>query len=207
MASLSTLFLGGSNCAAYVSGTQWRHSDVPKLNKVWATVEAEVGTIPTCNKQNGTFVLHDQVYLVLAAHHVPWLSRTPIMSMPMAVLSTMFVGISSISVKSFMPVTQVRNDLILLFSIPDLRQLPTPGQVPSPALGPNATGNYIGSGVKPLPLCSKLFTGQGDYLGNLQQYFCRRDVPSPRRCFLLYGMGGAGKTQICLKFVGENSEL
>ena len=72
---------------------------------------------------------------------------------------------------------------------------------------PNAPLNSTGPGAKPVPSCSELFTGRKDYLKNLRQYFCRRDVSSPRRRFLLYGMGGAGKTQICLKFAEENSDL
>ena len=57
-----------------------------------------------------------------------------------------------------------------------------------------------------MPLASQIFTGRGDYLEQLGQYFGRRDTCRPRRHFLLYGMGGAGKTQICLKFLGEHTD-
>ena len=58
-----------------------------------------------------------------------------------------------------------------------------------------------------MPPSSRLFTGREDDLGKLRQYFDQRDGPSPRRQFLLYGIGGGGKTQIALKFVEECSHL
>ena len=54
-----------------------------------------------------------------------------------------------------------------------------------------------------MPPSSRLFTGREDELEKLRQYFGQRDRPSPRREFLLCGMGGGGKTQIALKFVEE----
>ena len=54
-----------------------------------------------------------------------------------------------------------------------------------------------------MPPSSRLFTGREDVLEKLQQYFGQRDRLSPRRQFLLCGMGGGGKTQIALKFVEE----
>ena len=59
----------------------------------------------------------------------------------------------------------------------------------------------------PIPPHSRLFTGRKDHLGKLRDYFCQRNCPSPRRQFLLYGIGGGGKTQIALKFVEECSHL
>ena len=56
-----------------------------------------------------------------------------------------------------------------------------------------------------MPLVSQIFTGRDDYLERLAQYFGPRDQSCPRRHFLLYGMGGAGKTQISLKFLEEHS--
>ncbi|KAF8336169.1 hypothetical protein F5887DRAFT_1247388 [Amanita rubescens] len=54
---------------------------------------------------------------------------------------------------------------------------------------------------------STLFTGRDTYLGKLREHFGLRASPNDlaRRSFLLYGMGGIGKTQICLKFM-EDSE-
>jgi hypothetical protein len=54
---------------------------------------------------------------------------------------------------------------------------------------------------------SQIFTGRKDYLEKLKQYFGPGiDSRQRRRQFLLYGMGGVGKTQICLRFVEEVSD-
>ena len=55
---------------------------------------------------------------------------------------------------------------------------------------------------------SAIFTGRRDYLAKLRAYFSAEpNEPLRRKSFLLYGMGGIGKTQICLKFTEENSDL
>jgi len=59
------------------------------------------------------------------------------------------------------------------------------------------------------PAPSSLFTGQRVYIERLKDYFLSQKLKngtSDRRLFLLHGMGGIGKTQICLKFVKEASE-
>ncbi|TFK41490.1 P-loop containing nucleoside triphosphate hydrolase protein, partial [Crucibulum laeve] len=59
--------------------------------------------------------------------------------------------------------------------------------------------------LRPCP--SALFTGQQVYLDMLKYYFSIRsgsDV-APRRSFLIYGLGGMGKTQITLKFAEDVS--
>ena len=54
------------------------------------------------------------------------------------------------------------------------------------------------------PNSSALFTGHEDILERLKDHFGPRDEGDQyRKSFLLYGMGGIGKTQICLKFVEE----
>ena len=58
---------------------------------------------------------------------------------------------------------------------------------------------------KPMPCGNPLFTGRGDYLEKLCAYFSPRADSRPRRLFLLYGVGGIGKTQISLKFAEENA--
>ncbi|KAI9775397.1 MAG: hypothetical protein M1839_001252 [Geoglossum umbratile] len=58
------------------------------------------------------------------------------------------------------------------------------------------------------PCSSPNFTGRRSYLEKLQDFFGpQANLPQRRRVFLLYGMGGAGKTQICLKFAEETSDL
>jgi hypothetical protein len=47
---------------------------------------------------------------------------------------------------------------------------------------------------QPMPCHNKLFTGRQRYLETLRQYFGLRGDSHPRRSFLIYGMGGAGKT-------------
>jgi len=73
--------------------------------------------------------------------------------------------------------------------------------------------NYINSGglrklaaadephalYQSMPCHNELFTGREVYLEKLRQDFCLRDKSSPRRYFLLHGMGGTGKTQISLR--------
>jgi hypothetical protein len=61
---------------------------------------------------------------------------------------------------------------------------------------------------RPRTFSSANFTGRRDYLTKLRDYFnVKPDKPLPRKSFLLYGMGGIGKTQIGLKFTEDNSDL
>src|ERR1700675_2684951 len=55
------------------------------------------------------------------------------------------------------------------------------------------------------PCHNRLFTGRAAYLEKLQMYFRPRDTCRPRRHFLVHGLGGVGKTQLCLRFVEEVS--
>lgn len=61
----------------------------------------------------------------------------------------------------------------------------------------------------PLPTPSTFFTGREEILGKLKDHFALRDSSEgyPRRSFLLYGLGGGGKTQICAKFIEKHSYL
>jgi hypothetical protein len=56
------------------------------------------------------------------------------------------------------------------------------------------------------PMPSVKFMGRSAYLSRLRQYFSA-EATAQRRQFLLYGVGGAGKTQICLGFAEANSDL
>jgi len=59
------------------------------------------------------------------------------------------------------------------------------------------------------PNSSSLFTGRREQLDRLKKHFAPRIKGEPlrRRYFLLYGPGGIGKTQICLKFLEEMSDV
>ena len=72
----------------------------------------------------------------------------------------------------------------------------------------NHYGNRT-TGVIPLmPNPSTRFTGRTEVLAKLKKHFFTNtyDAVQKRKFFLLYGMGGIGKTQICLKFVEEMSD-
>ena len=58
--------------------------------------------------------------------------------------------------------------------------------------------------VSQIPNSSPIFTGQQDVLDKLEKIFTHQ-VTSRRHSCLLWGMGGIGKTQICLKFIEEMS--
>ena len=54
------------------------------------------------------------------------------------------------------------------------------------------------------PNSSALFTGRKDVLEKLKDHFSPADQGNKhRKSFLLFGIGGIGKTQICLKFIEE----
>ncbi|KAF8986111.1 hypothetical protein BDQ17DRAFT_648323 [Cyathus striatus] len=54
------------------------------------------------------------------------------------------------------------------------------------------------------PCTSQNFIGQEMYLDRLHEHFSQANT-TERKMFLLYGMGGIGKTQICLKFNDEKA--
>ncbi|KIL64551.1 hypothetical protein M378DRAFT_578554, partial [Amanita muscaria Koide BX008] len=56
--------------------------------------------------------------------------------------------------------------------------------------------------LPPLRPPSTLFTGRDTYLQALKDHLSPK-LGSERKRFLLYGMGGIGKTQICLKFIEQ----
>jgi len=70
----------------------------------------------------------------------------------------------------------------------------------------NHFGNGATSGaVVPLkPNSSPHFTGRAEILNKLKKHFSSDDLGT-RKYFLLHGMGGIGKTQICLKFIEDMS--
>jgi hypothetical protein len=60
--------------------------------------------------------------------------------------------------------------------------------------------------LPPLKLPSASFTGRDEYLQMLKLCFSSSNE-GKRKVFLLHGLGGIGKTQICLKFIEENADL
>ena len=73
-----------------------------------------------------------------------------------------------------------------------------------------STGNRTTSdAVIPVkPNSSVRFTGRTDILAILKEHFTAEsnDKLRRRKFFLLYGMGGIGKTQICLRFIEDMSD-
>ena len=60
---------------------------------------------------------------------------------------------------------------------------------------------------KLMPSSSPNFVGCEDHLQRLQKYFHVQPAEEKRRkAFVLYGVGGVGKTQICLKFLEKYPE-
>ena len=55
------------------------------------------------------------------------------------------------------------------------------------------------------PNSSIRFTGRTNVLAKLKEHFTAKsnDKRRRRKFFLLYGMGGIGKTQICLRFIED----
>ena len=58
-----------------------------------------------------------------------------------------------------------------------------------------------------MPNPSIRFTGRKEIIAKLKEHFSNSadDQVQKRKYFLLYGMGGIGKTQICLKFIEDMS--
>ncbi|KDQ48954.1 hypothetical protein JAAARDRAFT_144167, partial [Jaapia argillacea MUCL 33604] len=54
------------------------------------------------------------------------------------------------------------------------------------------------------PPASPAFTGRKDILFKLEEYFTSAALSTRQRVFVLYGLGGAGKTQIARKFIEQN---
>jgi flagellar biosynthesis GTPase FlhF len=60
---------------------------------------------------------------------------------------------------------------------------------------------------KMMPSSSPKFMGCEDYLQKLDEFFHVRTANDlTRRVFVLFGVGGVGKTQICLKFAEKSSD-
>ncbi|KAJ7757882.1 hypothetical protein B0H16DRAFT_1536128, partial [Mycena metata] len=52
------------------------------------------------------------------------------------------------------------------------------------------------------PPPSRVFCGREDILNKMHQFFCDTGI---QHIYVLHGLGGAGKTQIALKFINGSS--
>ena len=71
----------------------------------------------------------------------------------------------------------------------------------------STTPVIISTTLSSFPPPSNIFTGREDVLSKMEHYFSLSTASglSQQHIFVLYGMGGAGKTQIALKFVQQNA--
>jgi len=65
-----------------------------------------------------------------------------------------------------------------------------------------------GASIPLMPNSSARFTGRTEILAKLRDHFTKGpdNQRRTRKYFLLYGMGGIGKTQICLRFIEDMSD-
>ncbi|KIK58114.1 hypothetical protein GYMLUDRAFT_45666 [Collybiopsis luxurians FD-317 M1] len=102
----------------------------------------------------------------------------------------MFAGASHFSINGF-PVFNVHQAIYGGGSFQEGSAAVPPGYIPDMTdLGP----------------ATSFFTGRQDVLLDLEKYFILESastVTHERKIFLLYGMGGAGKTQTALKFMNR----
>ena len=70
------------------------------------------------------------------------------------------------------------------------------------------SNRMMSDGVIPItPNPSNRFIGRIEVIAKLKRHFSNADGSArKRKVFLLHGMGGIGKTQICLKFVEDMSD-
>ncbi|KAJ7278550.1 hypothetical protein C8J57DRAFT_165428 [Mycena rebaudengoi] len=96
-------------------------------------------------------------------------------------------------------VEQLRSDFMLMSmaQLNSLAQLNINASVPVTQASPPPVTTSC-------PPPSRMFHGRRDILDKLQAYFSR-DIGT-RHISLLHGLGGAGKTQICLKFLAESDK-
>jgi hypothetical protein len=71
----------------------------------------------------------------------------------------------------------------------------------------NGSGTTSDGVIPLMPNPSTRFTGRMEVITKLKRHFSNANDSAPKRkFFLLHGMGGIGKTQICLKFIEEMSD-
>jgi len=57
--------------------------------------------------------------------------------------------------------------------------------------------------INSCPRPSRIFHGRQDILDQMSNYFKQDD--GKQHVYLLYGLGGSGKTQLALKFIAQSS--
>ncbi|KAG6875633.1 hypothetical protein C0993_008225, partial [Termitomyces sp. T159_Od127] len=70
--------------------------------------------------------------------------------------------------------------------------------------GPLLPGNHIDASMQDIyqiPAATQVFRGRKDILERLNRYFATDSISKVQKRYVLYGLGGAGKTQIVLQFV------
>ena len=72
--------------------------------------------------------------------------------------------------------------------------------------GAPQTGPSVTVSARSHPTPSRVFTGREAILKRMSTFFATEHDCRGRKDYLLYGMGGAGKTQLALKFVEQNRE-
>ena len=55
-------------------------------------------------------------------------------------------------------------------------------------------------------LVDRFYTGREDEAEKLQNWLFQSPVTSSQKRFVVYGVGGSGKTQFCCKFADDNRE-
>ncbi|KAJ7090648.1 hypothetical protein C8R44DRAFT_750881 [Mycena epipterygia] len=70
-------------------------------------------------------------------------------------------------------------------------------------MAPNVPMPQVFQSINSCPPPSRIFQGRQIILKKMHEYF--NEDPTKQQIFLLYGLGGAGKTQIALKFIEQSS--
>ncbi|KAJ7678378.1 P-loop containing nucleoside triphosphate hydrolase protein [Mycena rosella] len=75
----------------------------------------------------------------------------------------------------------------------------------APPIGGSPSNVIAASNINSCPLPSKIFHGRETILATMVKYYA--EDTRKQRIFLLHGLGGAGKTQITMKFVEDSSQF
>ncbi|KAJ3749602.1 hypothetical protein DFH05DRAFT_695083 [Lentinula detonsa] len=76
--------------------------------------------------------------------------------------------------------------------------------ITNPAMPKAPPGHIQGMTLCPVP--TNTFTGREEALTKLEEFFRPGSAAERKKTFLLYGLGGAGKTQLALEFAKRFKE-